>query len=53
MVKRERIHFMPTKNSDINYEEIEDETTHDWRRKAEALQARRWRAIKREMKGGR
>lgn len=42
----------PVKNIDITFEDLYDEISRDWPRKAEALRARRWRAIKREAKGG-
>lgn len=52
VMKRNRLHFRPTKNSDLTFEDLYDEISHDWEQKAEALQTRRWRALKREMRGG-
>jgi len=50
-MSRNRILFRPTKNSELTFDELYADISHDWQRKAEALQARRWHALKREMKG--
>ena len=52
-MSRSSILSRPTKNSDLTFEELYDEISRDWPRKAEALQVRRWRALKHEIKGGR
>jgi hypothetical protein len=52
LMKRNRLYFRPTKNSDLTFETLYDEISRDRRQKAEALQVRRWRALKREMRGG-
>jgi hypothetical protein len=51
-MKRNRIHFRPTHTSDMTFDDFYDEISRDWQRKARALQTRRWRALKHEMKGG-
>ncbi|HEX7633172.1 MAG TPA: hypothetical protein VF401_02490 [Candidatus Saccharimonadales bacterium] len=38
--------------SDLSFDDMYYELSHDWQRKARALQTRRWRALKREMRGG-
>lgn len=49
---RNRVISRPIKTSDITFDELYDEISADWPRRAQALQVRRWRALKREMKGG-
>ena len=41
----------PTKASGLSFEDLYDEISEDWEHKALALQERRWRALKRELKG--
>ena len=48
---RNRILVRPVKNSELAFEDLYDDFSCDWQHKAEALQARRWHAIRREMKG--
>lgn len=50
-MKRLRIHIKPTRVSDLTFDEFYDEISRDWQHKAEALQIRRWRNLKRAMKG--
>ena len=49
-MRKVRILNAPTKVSDLTFAEF-DETNEPWQQKAQALQARRWRALKRAMKG--
>lgn len=49
-MKRFHIQHLPSKVSDIRFEEYYDELSRDWETKAQKLQARRWRALKRNMK---
>lgn len=51
-MSRIRLHFRQSKNSDVMFDDMYYELSGDWKRKADALQVRRWRALKREMKGG-
>ena len=41
----------PTRNQDISYEQLQEQISGSWEDRARALQARRWRALKNEMKG--
>lgn len=50
-MKKMRILSTPLKVSDLTYDELLEEISRDWRTKSKALQARRWRALKREIKG--
>ena len=49
MTKR-RLIAKPTKIEDIPFEDLYDEISRDWEGKARALQIRRWRALKHEIK---
>ena len=51
-MSRNSILNQPIKNSDLTFEDFYDDIRRDWPSKAKALQARRWRALKREVKGG-
>lgn len=51
-----KVHILttPIKATDLTFaDEFEDEITQPWQQKARALQTRRWRALKRSMKGDR
>lgn len=48
---KKRVRVGSTKNPNISFEEFYDDISHDWHRKARALQVRRWRILKREIKG--
>lgn len=50
-MSRKHIISKPTKNQDINDEDLYDEIDNDWKEKAKSLQIRRWRALKNELKG--
>jgi|GEM_PF-4198883 len=39
-----------TRHSDLSFDDMYYEISHDWRRKAQALQIRRWRILKHETK---
>lgn len=40
----------PKKIADLNFDAVEELVGGDWHEKAEALQLRRWRALKRAMR---
>lgn len=50
-MSRVRILHAPTKVSDMSFADLYDTTSDHWEHKAEALQVRRWRALKRAVKG--
>jgi len=50
-MNRTRMNVMPAKIGDLDFDSLYYEISHDWRRKAEALQSRRWRRLKHEMRG--
>ena len=54
IMSRDHIHFQPAKNADIDtsFDDMYYDISRDRRRKAKALQIRRWRALKHEVKGG-
>lgn len=45
------LHSKQKVRQDLNYEDELEDVNESWRFKAQALQARRWRALKREIKG--
>lgn len=49
---KERIVTRPTKTNEISFDELYEEISRDWRRKAADLQARRWRVFKLKTDGG-
>jgi hypothetical protein len=49
-MKITRTHFMPKRFSSIDFEDFSDQINQDLQRKADALQARRWRKLNREMR---
>ncbi|HEY1645021.1 MAG TPA: hypothetical protein VGF75_01375 [Candidatus Saccharimonadales bacterium] len=49
-MSRKHLITRPTKNQDLRFEELSDELEQDYQDKARALQVRRWRALKHEMK---
>ena len=49
-MSRKHIITRPIKNQDIRFEDLYDELSQDWEDKARALQARRWRALKHDIK---
>lgn len=51
-MKRIHLLFKPAKTSDLSFGDFYDEVSHDWQHRATQLQLRRWRALKREVKGG-
>lgn len=51
-MSRNRILTRPTKISELTFEDLYEDISRDWEHKAQALQARRWHALRREMKGG-
>ena len=53
VLRRKRLISRPTKNQDIRFEELnEAELSNEWQDKARALQLRRWKALKHELKRG-
>jgi len=50
-MKRSQIITKPTKISDITFDDLYDEISHDWQLRARRLQARRWRTLKHSIKG--
>ncbi len=52
-MKKNRILNTPTRVSDVSFEDLYDVGQDRWEQKAAALQARRWRALKRAIKGDR
>jgi len=52
-MKRNYLHFRPSRNSDLSFDDMYYELSRDRQRKATALQVRRWRALKRELRGDR
>lgn len=50
MKRTRNIFSQPKKISDLNYDTFEDMVNDRWREKAEALQMRRWKALKRAMR---
>lgn len=50
-MKRRHILTTPTRTSDLSFDELHEEFSQDWPDKARKLQIRRWRALKRDMKG--
>ena len=50
MAKSKAVIKRPRK-SGVNFDDMYYELSHQWRRKAEAMRIRRWRALKREIKG--
>ncbi|PID31930.1 hypothetical protein CR970_02900 [Candidatus Saccharibacteria bacterium] len=53
VMKKNRILNTPTRVSDVSFEDLYDVGQDRWEQKAAALQARRWRALKRAIKGDR
>lgn len=51
MVRRKFVFRPPPRNSDLIFDDMYYEISHKWKSKADALQLRRWRALKRELKG--
>lgn len=51
-MKKTRIVTKTTKISDLTFDDIYDEISQDWQYRAKQLQIRRWRMLKRAMKGG-
>ncbi|MHB1865330.1 MAG: hypothetical protein ACYCPS_04210 [Candidatus Saccharimonadales bacterium] len=49
-MRRKHLISKPTRNQDIRYEDYYDELNKEWEEKARALQMRRWRALKHEIK---
>lgn len=49
-MSRKHLISRPIKNQDIRDEEFYDELNQSWEDKARALQMRRWRALKHEIK---
>lgn len=47
---KQRIHFTPTANTS-DMDEFYFEMNNDWQEKARKLQARRWRMLRRSMRG--
>jgi hypothetical protein len=52
-MSRKNVHLRATNNSDLTFDDMYYELNNDREQKAEALQVRRWRALKREIKGRR
>jgi len=50
-MKRIRVQGVPTKEASTAFDDLYYEISRDWQHKAEALQTRRWRALKHEIKG--
>lgn len=50
-MSKERILHVPAKVADVSYADLYDTISDHWERKAEALQVRRWRALKRAVRG--
>lgn len=50
-MKKQRLLTKPTRTSDLTFDELYDEISDDWSYKARQLQTRRWRKLKREIKG--
>ena len=50
-MKKVHIVSTPTKVSDLSFEDLYGDISRDWQEKAKLLQIRRWRALKRSIKG--
>jgi hypothetical protein len=45
-MKRQNLITRPTKINELTFDELYDEISDNWQLKAERLQARRWRALR-------
>ena len=52
-MKKVQILSKPTKVADLTLEDLYDEPINNWHEKAQKLQIRRWRMLKRAIKGDR
>ncbi len=50
-MRRFHVHVKPTPVDKLKLDDFYYEVTHDWEHKAEALRARRWRALRRAERG--
>lgn len=50
-MKKHRLHVTSTVSRRASWDDMYEEMAGDWHEKARRLQARRWRALKREMRG--
>ena len=50
-MERLQVYTIPARDDTTDFNDLYDEISRDWQQRAEALQARRWRKLKREIKG--
>lgn len=50
-MRRNRIHIRPSRVDHANLDSLSENINDEWEEKARRLQARRWRALKRSVKG--
>jgi hypothetical protein len=48
-MKKFKIISTPTRVTDLSFKDFYDDFSNDWELKAERLQARRWRKLRREL----
>jgi hypothetical protein len=48
-MKKRKLFSGSTRTTDLSFDELDEDLTDDWRIKADRLQARRWRQLKRQM----